>query len=80
MEQLLTDRHVKLGHGTNARLEHVDVPDGEGYIRWHYIRRDSEPDSLGTGNDADSGLVLLPAQARLRQALDLLKRNLLFWR
>ena len=76
----MDSNHIDIKRGTYPRLEHIVVPTGEGYTRWHCIDRGPQADSIGTGNDADSGRVLQPAQGRLHQALDLLKRKLLFWR
>ena len=76
----MEDNHINIKHGANARLEHINVPVGEGYTRWHCIDRGSQADSLGVGDNPDHGSALHPAQSRLHQALDLCKRKLLFWR
>jgi hypothetical protein len=70
--------HVK--RRTDSSVEHINVPAGEGYTRWHYIVRSPESDSLGVGDDADGGRALHPTQSRFHQMLNLLKRKLFIWR
>lgn len=76
----MEDQHANAKRSANARLEHIDVPDGEGYIRWYTFNRGSEASGLGASHDANSGGADQALDGRLRRTLDLVKSTLLFWR
>lgn len=65
---------------TVARVEHINVPAGDGFIRWHTINLGSEADSSGAVKDADSGGSDHSDKGGFQQTLDQVKRVLSFWR
>jgi len=75
MEDQLND--VK--RSADARLEHINVADGDGYIRWYIFNRGSEANRLGA--DDDNVTVANQAEcAGLYRAVNWIKSTLLFWR
>ena len=74
----MEDHHTNAKRSTDARLEHINVPAGDGYTRWHTISRHRDPNSLRSADDLHVDVP--PTQSRLHQTLDLCKRKLFFWR
>lgn len=76
----MADHHTNPKRVTDARVEHIVAPDGDGYIRWNIINRGSDASGHGAVNDADSGEGAHQAlKGRFSRMLDLVKSTLLFW-
>lgn len=76
----MEDQHNNAKRSTDARVEHIDVPDGDGYIRWLTLNRGTEANGLGDVDDMSSGGSNQTAKGRRHRAMDLIKSTMLFWR
>lgn len=71
---------VIVARQTSVRLEHIDAPDGDGYARFHIVRRDLAHDDFGSRYDADWYRTVDARNGFLRSLIDSVKGRLLFWR
>lgn len=65
---------------TSSRLEHIDVPVGEGYARFHIIRRHVEPEGFDARYSMKWYRPAIFTYKHIRNLFDTAKRKLLFWR
>lgn len=75
----MADHHTNPKRSTDERVEHIVVPDGDGYIRWNIINRGSDASGYGAVNDTDCGGAHQALKGRFRRTLNLVKSTLLFW-
>lgn len=76
----MEDQNNNPRRSTDARVEHITVPDGDGFIRWNIINRGSDANGHEAGHDTDGGGADLAGTGALSGALDWVKRKLAFWR
>ena len=76
----MEDHATNARRNSDARVEHINVRDGDGSIRWYLINRGNEADSAGAVKDADRGGADHSDKGGFQQTLDQVKRVLSFWR
>lgn len=76
----MEDQNNNPKRSTDARVEHITVPDGDGYIRWSIISRGSDVNGHEAGHDTDNGGADPAGTGALSGALALVKKKLSFWR
>lgn len=75
----MADHHTNPKRSTGDRVQHIVVPDGDGYIRWNIINRGSDASGHRAVNDMDSEGAHQALKGRFSRMLDLVKSTLLFW-
>ena len=72
------DANIK--RSTDAPVEHITVPNGDGFVRWHTINRGGDASGHGAGHDTDNGGADPAGKGELQHVIDLAKSKLMFWR